>query len=641
MPDDPFKFQHDIHRFPHGSKIDRNDDLWVADDLLVGTQAAGWLRRGINNICFKIFALLLLLIFVLLTGRLAYVQLIYGSRYRALAEGNRIRTVVIPAPRGLIKDSFNNPLVQNEPSFALYVISAQLPADKQERQTVIDSVSRLLPLDVQENFMKAVNSQSYVPELIMEGLTHETAMSLLVQQPQLPGIEVIAEASRKYQDGLSLGSVLGYVRKISEEELNQNKSSGYRFTDRIGKAGLEKSYEDDLRGINGEENFEVDAHGHYISMVGRHDPVVGKTLQLYLDAGLQQQLTASLQHWAGSHPASAVALDPDTGGVLAMVSLPTFDANIFSGSISTDVMNKIYSDLGRPLINRSISGLYPSGSTIKPMLSAAALETGVITPQTTVNSTGGISVGKWFFPDWKAGGHGITNVVKALAESINSFFYAVGGGWGDIKGLGPDRIATWLKKFGWGRALGIDLPGESDGTVPDPAWKAARSTEPWYIGDTYHESIGQGDILVTPLQVAAATAAVANGGTLYQPQMVKTVIANDKTTQPHDPRVLADHIVSASSIQTVKDGMRACVTSGSARRLSTLPIEVAGKTGTAQVPKGDPHAWFTAFAPFDHPKIVLAIVIENGGEGSSVATPVAEEVLRWWAQNRLPVSQQH
>jgi penicillin-binding protein 2 len=250
-------------------------------------------------------------------------------------------------------------------------------------------------------------------------------------------------------------------------------------------------------------------------------------------------------------------------------------------------------------------------------------------------STGGIAVGQWFFPDWKAGGHGRTDVVKAIAESVNTFFYAIGGGWSDIVGLGPDRLAAWLERFGWGSELGIDLPGEASGVVPTPAWKAKRSTEPWYIGDTYHMAIGQGDILVTPLQVAAATAAIANNGTLYQPQMVAAIADSSGKLQPVAPRVLADRLASSDVLALVRRGMRSTVTDGSAQRLKTLPVEAAGKTGTAQVSKGEPHAWFSAFAPYDHPKIVLAIVVEHGGEGSSVAVPVADDVLRWWAQRRL------
>ena len=272
------------------------------------------------------------------------------------------------------------------------------------------------------------------------------------------------------------------------------------------------------------------------------------------------------------------------------------------------------------------------------MEAVAALETGVITPQSTVMSTGGINVGQWFFPDWKAGGHGRTDVVKAIADSVNTFFYAIGGGWGEIVGLGPDRLAAWLERFGWGKTLGIDLPGEANGLVPSPAWKAQHSSEPWYIGDTYHMAIGQGDILVTPLQVAAATAAIANGGTLYRPRLVAAIGDGSGALKPIPLQVINDRLVSPEVIKVVHEGMRSTVTDGSARRLMTLPITVAGKTGTAQVASGLPHAWFTAFAPLSNPQIVLAIVIEHGGEGSAVAVPVAEEVLQWWAQHRLNVT---
>lgn len=632
MAGDPFKLQHDVSHLK-GAIINRYQPEWSVASPATLPQGVSWLNRGVGKKQLVIFTIINLLLGLLIITRLIQLQVIKGEHYFSLSEGNRIRTVIIPAPRGLIKDSFNKLLVQNQPSFALYLISAQLPSNDDEKYEVLNKVGRLLSVESQSKLLTIASHNSYVPELITEGLNHEAAIELMVNQVNLPGVEVMAEAVRQSPDDYNLSSVVGYVRKISAEELQQYKNQGYRFTDRIGKAGLEKFYEDKLRGTNGEENFQVDAHGHLVSLAGRKTPVVGQTLQLYLDYDLQKVLANSLKHWAGSHGAAAVALDPTTGGVLAMVSLPSFNINLFSSSTSGETITQLLNDPRQPLFNRVISGQYPSGSTIKPLLAAAALQTGIITPQTTVMSTGGLSIGQWFFPDWKAGGHGVTNVEKAIAESVNTFFYTIGGGWGNITGLGPDRLAMWLSKFGWGKKLGIDLPGEVAGLVPTPAWKEQRGTEPWYIGDTYHESIGQGDILVTPLQVAAATASVANGGTLYQPHLVKAIIKDTNVTNVN-PVVLAENLADRANLAVVRNGMRLTVTSGSAQRLNSLSVAVAGKTGTAEVAKGQPHAWFSGFAPFDNPKIVLAIIIENGGEGSVMAVPVAEEVWRWWAANR-------
>jgi len=297
--------------------------------------------------------------------------------------------------------------------------------------------------------------------------------------------------------------------------------------------------------------------------------------------------------------------------------------------------NQIYNDRQKPLFFRTIAGGYPSGSIIKPVIATAALEENIITPLTMILSTGGISYGSWFFADWKSGGHGMTNAIKALAESVNTFFYYVGGGYGNFKGLGPERIDKWLERFGIGKITGIDLFGENAGFVPTPQWKQSVHHEPWYPGDTYNLSIGQGDLLVTPLQVANYTSAIANNGTLYQPYLVKKIVQPDnQTISEIVPKILSSHLASSSSLEVVREGMRAAVTSGSARSLADLPIAVAGKTGTAQVEGKSPHAWFTCFAPYDHPQIVLTILVENGVEGSAAAAPVAKEVLNWWAANR-------
>jgi penicillin-binding protein 2 len=627
---DPFHLQHDLSSLGRRASVRRPDDdiSWLAGDVA----GVGWLRRGVTTGQWLTFAVVLGIALLGVGLRLFQIQVINGERYRLAAEGNRIRTVVTPAPRGVVRDRYGVPLVENQPSFALYLTPTQLPEDVDERDQLLARVAELLPTSTLASLEAAASSTSYLPQLVAEDLPHNVAVTLLAQTDDLPGVDVVAEATRRYIDGVSLAPVVGYVRKISAEELETRRDQGYRFTDRIGTAGLERQYEDVLRGQNGEELIEVDAHGRSSAIVGRRVAVPGRGIQLNLDAELQRVLYTELSRAAAGKPAAAVALNPTDGGVLALVSLPSYDANMFSGVVPTSDLRAVLDDPGLPLFNRAISAQYPSGSTIKPILVAAGLETGVITPQTTVNSVGGISVGRWFFPDWKAGGHGVTDAVKALAESVNTFFYMVGGGWGDVIGLGPERMALWLERFGWGRALGIDLPGEANGVVPTPAWKAQRSEEPWYIGDTYHMAIGQGDILATPLQVAAATAAVANGGTLYKPQVVAAVADASGVLQQRLPQVLGERLASLATLDVVRRGMRAVVTDGSARRLASLPITVAGKTGTAQVADGLPHAWFTAFAPYEQPSIVLAIVVEHGGEGSSVATPVAEAVLRWWAE---------
>jgi penicillin-binding protein 2 len=319
---------------------------------------------------------------------------------------------------------------------------------------------------------------------------------------------------------------------------------------------------------------------------------------------------------------SAIVMDVRDGSVLALAALPAYDNNVFAGKVSSTAYQLLLENPDRPLFPRAWAGQFPSGSTIKPLIVTAALAEGVVTARTTVTSIGGIHVGPWFFPDWKVGGHGTVNARSAIAWSVNTFFYYVGGGYGGFIGLGVDRLTKWMRAFGLGAETGIDLPGEATGHVPSQEWKQETKNERWYIGDTYNLSIGQGDLLVTPLQMARMTAAVANGGTLVRPHVVMS------SSTAELPRLDVD----ASALATVRQGMRETVIYGSGRALSVLPVPSAGKTGTAQWNSDKPnHAWYIGFAPFESPEIVVTVLLEEGGEGSSYAVPVAGEILRaWW-----------
>jgi penicillin-binding protein 2 len=346
-----------------------------------------------------------------------------------------------------------------------------------------------------------------------------------------------------------------------------------------------------------------------------------------------------------------VALDPRTGAVLALVSLPGFDDNLFAGGISQQDYQKLLSDPNLPMFNRTISGQYPPGSTSKLMTATAGLQTGVINEYTKIVDNGDLIVPNEFggapaeFHGWKPGGLGAMDVRSAIALSSDIFFYEVAGGSpnGSFPGLGPDRLADYFRKFGLGKPLGIDIPGEQPGLVPDPAWKMAYyNNDPllgkWYLGDTYHMGIGQGFVLVTPLQVAEWTAIVANGGVGYVPQIAqKALDQNGNVVWQNQPKVLVSNIASSSVFQIVQEGMRQTVTAGTAKPLNSLPITSAGKTGTSQFDGSDPsltHAWFTAYAPYENPQIVITVLVEAGGEGNAVAEPVVKDALQWWAENR-------
>lgn len=587
--------------------------------------------------CAAIFILLLILIVV---GRLTYLQLWQGEHYHLLAEGNRLRQKPIPAERGLIYDRRLTPLTFNIPNFTLNLTLQDLPADETQREETLKQIADLSQVSLEEikNKIEEFRSFGYRSIAIRHDLDRPTAILLTVAAANLPGLEIETANRRQYpltgpDETTSLSHLLGYTGKATRDDLILHP--GYLPTDSLGKAGLEKFYEKDLRGVYGKKGIETDALGKEKNVVAKEPPQAGKNLILTVDLAAQKKLEEILAgqlRTSGQKRGTAIALDPRNGEILALVNLPAFDNNLFSRGLSAEEYQKLLIDPDAPLFSRAWTGSYPSGSAIKPFIAAAALNEGLISRQTSFLSSGGLQVNRWFFPDWKAGGHGQTNVVKALAESVNTFFFIIGGGYRDFPGLGLEKITEYLKKFGFANTSGLDLPNENAGFIPSREWKEDAKKENWYIGDTYNLAIGQGDLLVSPLQIANATAILANGGVFYQPRLVKTIVdpaSGEKTDL--QPVILESSVLPDSILKIVREGLRAAVTSGSARSLAALPIVAAGKTGTAQWSKKRPsHAWFTGYAPADRPEIVLTVLIEEGGEGSQTAVPVAYRFFEWW-----------
>lgn len=592
----------------------------------------------------RLWLVLLLIGLVALFARLSYLQLLRGQYYKTVAEGNRVRIYIVKSPRGVVYDRNQTLLVKNVPSFSLVVIPVDLSHDKTQRAAAVKYLAAASGLDETEinQRIKAQPAYSYQPMIIKENLTFDEATLTKIQSSQYPGVTLKIDSGRQYLQSPSVPSLshlLGYTGKINPENLQHYLDTGYAIDDYVGKTGLEFSYESVLKGQNGRQHVEVDALGETKKVLAYQKPQPGQNVMLSIDSGLQTEAEQSLRRvlqQSGKKRGVVIALDPNNGEVLAMVSWPAFDDNVFVSGTSTDQITSLFNDPDQPMFPRAISGEYPSGSTFKLVMSSAALQEGVITQRTGFNSVGGIAVGQWFFPDWKAGGHGWTTVVKALAESVNTFFYIIGGGYQDFAGLGVDRIKAYAEKFGLDKPLGIDLPHEAAGLIPDPAWKQKVKGEQWYIGDTYHMSIGQGDLLVTPLQVASWTSVIANGGTLYQPHVVRGMITDkDQPPQLVASKVLNEHFIDPANIAIVQQGLRQAVLAGSARGLGALPVSVAAKTGTAEwSSKKSPHAWITAFAPYEQPQLVVTVLVEEGGEGSSIALPVAADVIRWWAAHR-------
>jgi len=612
---------------------------WVEDsynpglsDFSLAGAGQGFLGLPLANGKLRLFLAFIFLALVLIAGRSFYLQSIKGGYYFSLAENNRIRINYSRAQRGIIYDRNGKPLVKNVSGFSLLITPVGLPEDSQAQQTVLARVAGVAGID-QKEIEEKISDKRYFfqPIIIKTGIDYEQAMLLKVLSADLPGVTLEVDAWRNYIDGQSFSHLLGYVGKISPEEYEE-KSAAYLLSDNIGKIGLEKYYEDYLRGHHGEKKVEVDALGQEKKILSYFSPMAGSDIVLAVDADLQNRIYEILEERLGqTKAASVIVSDPNNGEILALVDYPSYDNNLFSLGISQTDYQKLLDDERKPLFSRSIAGEYPSGSTIKLVLATAGLEEGVIDRQTSFNSVGGLWIGKWFFPDWRAGGHGSTNVVKAIADSVNTFFYYLGGGYGDFQGLGVERIVKYLDMFGLGNTTGIDLPNEKPGLVPTPEWKQALKDEIWYIGDTYHLAIGQGDLLVTPLQVNNYTAAVANGGKLYRPHLAREIIQADGVRQAVMPEVILDNFVQAGNLQIVREGMRQTVTAGSARSLMALPVEVAGKTGTAQWNNNkENHAWFTGFAPYEQPTFIITILVEEGGEGSSIAVPIASEIIRYW-----------
>ena len=589
----------------------------------------------VNPLRLRAGLIMCLIVFSLFIGRAAHLQILQGDEYRALAEGNRVRIDSIPALRGVIYDRNHRTLAENSPTFRLIATPIDLPEKEEDRVALFSTLTAFVDAPIAEMLSRLAEGSEdpYEPIVLLEEISYDQALAFMIAEDEFSGMRMEIGTRRSYITTAipTLSHVLGYTGILNEEEYAALRESGYRAIDHVGKLGVESTYETLLRGTFGRQVIETDAYGHEVSIITKQDPVNGANLVLSIDADLTSAVEQILQEQVGtSTRAAVIVLDPNTGELLSLVSTPSYDSNLFTSGIDATTYDAFLNDPNRPLFSRAISGEYPSGSTFKPIVAAAALAEGLIDRNSSFLSVGGISIGPWFFPDWKAGGHGTTNVIKAIAESVNTFFYIVGGGFDTFAGLGVERITNYAAKFGLGSPLGIDLTGEASGFLPTKEWKEEAKGERWYIGDTYHVAIGQGDLLVTPLQLAVATSVFANGGTLYQPR-VGHALETGEGVSLISPTILNEQVVETSVIDVVRQGMRETVLSGSARSLQALPVTMAGKTGTAQWSSSkSTHAWFTGFAPYESPELVVTVLVEEGGGGDRVAVPIARSIVSWW-----------
>lgn len=584
---------------------------------------------------FFVLGVLLLGVFA---GRLAYLNLIRGGEYQTMAQRNSLRSLVLVAPRGIIYDRFGEPLVQNEPSLDAVIVPNDLPQDATQRSQVLERAKAFFEPETElwESLVKRLEAKSLQPVLVRSHVEQGLIVKFLTERKQFPGVVLMKSAEREYIDGKIFSHLLGYEGKIRPEEYAALKDEGYLMTDAIGKQGVERSYESDLRGVHGKQLIEVDALGEVKKELGMVSPQKGNDLFLTIDADLQREAYRIMEDSLGKanlRKGALIALDPRSGAVRTLVSFPSYDNNLFSGGISSAAYGELANNPDKPLFNRSIAGEYPPGSTIKPILAGAALAEGIVSPETSIESRGGIRVGRFFFGDWKA--HGFTDLRRAIAVSSDVYFYSIGGGYGNISGLGIDRMRQYEERFGWGGKTGIDLPGEQDGFLPTPKWKEDRFGERWYIGDDYNSSIGQGYVTATPLQVVNATAAIANGGVLYQPRVVEAVQSGGEQLKKTSI-ITNEKILSSDILRIVREGMRETVTEGTAQSLNDLPVAVAGKTGTAQFGgEKQTHGWFTSFAPYEDPELAVVVLVEDQPEESTYhAVPITRALYQWYFENR-------
>lgn len=636
----------------------------------------------------------LLAIFVV---RLYQLQIVEGAYYAERAVSNRLRRVSLPAPRGVMYDRNGVLLARNVPSFNIMITPALLPDSEAEVDAIYQRLSVLtgVPLNLEGDDLRPCAPGRGILQLVEEGRTNRpydawpiacdvdeaTARILREEQIDLPGVSVEAVPIRDYTTGGLTAAVIGYLGPIPEDFEDYYRGLGFEPSrDRVGYGGIELYFQDILAGTNGSEQVEVDVAGQQLREVGPIEPATpGNSLRLTIDTRLQAAAEtalvnrmAFLDRYAPADQRRTsigvvIAMNPQTGEILAMVSVPSYENNRMARLIPEYYLNQLQSDPAHPLINHAITSLFPPGSTFKLATAIGALNEGVVTPTTLINDPGMITITNRYFPNdpgrakdfvcWYAPGHGELDMLHAIAYSCNIFFYKVGGGYEDEvpgDGLGIDRIGIYARALGYGSTLGIDLPGEVPGLIPSPDWKRIALGESWSTGDTYNAATGQGFVLATPLQVLTSVATLANGGRVMWPHVIQDVLDGEgNLVQHYEPRVLwdiSDGVLTPDTpdvnvqpwvIQLVQQGMRMVVTEGTASDYAQLEnISSAGKTGTGEFcdavalsrnecePGHWPtHAWYAAYAPFENPEIAVVAFVYNGGEGAVTSGPIVRQVM--------------
>ena len=569
----------------------------------------------------RVLGWLIALVIAVLIARLGYLQVYDGEYYAGLADGNRIRLIPAMAPRGTFYDRNGTLLVTNRPGFTVSLLPLTAPISPD----VIARLSELLKVP-QEEIQKKIQAHSgFDPIRIKNDVGPEITTIIEEQKSSYPGVVIEVQPIRNYIYKEQGAHTFGYVSEISDDELEKRKADGYKSGDIIGKFGLEKVYDHELRGVNGGEQVEVDVTGKPVQVLGRKEPVPGCDLVLTIDQKIQAAAERAIDTQLvkiGAKAAAAVVMNPQTGEVLAMVSRPAFDPNLFAHGISSKDWKVINDNPNFPMDNKTITGEYPPGSTFKIVTGVAALSDGKVTPEEKILDTGH----HWIIPKGNAEGEalGWINFTEALAHSDNVYFYEMGNR------LGIDALERYARMFGLGQKTGINLPYESEGLVANKAYKKKVFDDDWYLSETFDAAIGQGFNLVTPLQAAMVMSEIAADGKRYQPYLVQRIVAPDgSTVKAFQPVLLSQLDVRPDIIHLVQQGLRDVTKFGTAASVfgANFPVDIAGKTGTAENPHGRDHGWFVAYGPFGNPNIVVAVIVEQGGFGSQSAVPIGKKIL--------------
>ncbi len=599
----------------------------------------------------NVAVMVILVACLLLLVRFVWLQVFQYEHYHTLAEANRIAIAPVVPTRGLILDRSGQALANNYSAYTLEIT----PGRVEDLDGTIDALSKIIDIAPRDRkrFRKLFDESHNFESLPLRNRLSETEVArFAVNRYRFPGVEIRARLFRNYPQGTTASHVIGYIGRINDSDLDRLDDDGllanYRGSDHLGKVGVEQSYERELHGLTGSEQVETDAGGRAVHSLAKTEPVSGNDLVLSIDLNLQQIAEKAF----GNRRGALVAIDPNTGEILAFVSQPGYDPNLFVDGIDQANWDALNQSPDKPLTDRALRGLYPPGSTIKPFMAMAGLFYHKRTPESLTSDPGYFAFpgSAHHYRDWQPKGHGVVDMHRSIVQSCDTYYYSL------ANDLGIDNMHEFLSRFGFGERTGIDLEGELPGVLPSREWKRARFHQDWFSGETVISGIGQGYNLMTPAQLAAAAATLANGGTLFRPHLVRA-IRESRSGQTRDvrPEVLRKADLATADLDVVRAAMADVMRPGGtgAQAYAGAPYAMAGKTGTAQVvtikqnekyvesrvkERNRDHAWFIGFAPVDAPRIALAVLVENGGHGGSAAAPIARQVTDYWLLGKRPAA---